>query len=285
VEDAPARRPMGAVTRTVWALVAVLALGGFLALGQWQVQRRAWKHDLIAQVKNRLHAPAVAAPQRGEWKDLALQGKVYAYRRITLDGVFLHQYTTLVEASTVLGRGWWVMAPLRMLDGSHVLINRGFVPRAQTAGAWRTQPQGSVTLTGLLRLSEPGGSFLRPNNPASGRWFSRDVKQIAAHHGLEDTAPYFVDVQSDAPLWPSTQQAGAQSAHLPDHLLPVPGLTVVSFPDNHLVYALTWYGLALMVACATVTVGREEMRLRRGKNRLTLSAHGADTDKQHTTNG
>jgi len=228
------------------------------------VQRRAWKLALIAQVEARAYAPvAAAAPAPPQWADLARSGRDYAYRRVTLDGVFLHQRATLVQASTVLGRGWWVMTPLRADDGGIVLINRGFVPQAQTDGPWRVQPQARTSVTGLLRLSEPGGAFLRENDPATGRWFSRDVAAIAASHGLEHVAPYFIDAEARSPL-PSAWQL-EPPRRLPDDLLPIGGLTVLSFANNHLVYALTWYGLALMVAAAMVYVGRTEIRLRRRK--------------------
>jgi len=262
VRDTAVRRPMGAVALTVWTLIAALALGGFLALGQWQVQRRVWKLELIAQVEARAYAPtAAAAPPQSQWADVARSGQDYAYRRVTLNGVFLHQRAALVQASTVLGRGWWVMTPLRADDGGIVLINRGFVPQAQADGSWRAQPQGRVSVTGLLRLSEPGGAFLRKNDPAAGRWFSRDVAAIAASHGLEQVVPYFIDAEASSPL-PSAWKLEPPQ-RLPEDLLPVGGLTVLSFANNHLVYALTWYGLALMVAGAMAYVGREEIRLRR----------------------
>jgi len=258
--DANPRRPLGAVALTIWALIAALAFVGFVALGQWQVQRRAWKLDLIEQVQTRIHADPVAAPPRAQWPQIAAAGSEYAYRRVTLSGEFLHSHTTLVQASTVLGTGWWVMTQLSTDDGI-VLVNRGFVPQAQTDGAWRARPLGRVTLTGLLRLSEPGGAWLRGNDPAAGRWTSRDVGEITAFQGLRNVAPYFLDLDAAAPLSPSLTLAPPQ--RLPDAMLPVAGLTVVAFPNNHLVYALTWFGLALMVAGAAVVVGREELRLRR----------------------
>ena len=100
---------------------------------------------------------------------------------------------------------------------------------------------GETTVTGLLRITEPGGMLLRSNDPAAERWFSRDVEAIAAARGLTDVAPYFIDADaaSDGPGWP------------------VGGLTVIKFHNNHLVYALTWYGLALMVAVGTVYVIRQ----------------------------
>jgi surfeit locus 1 family protein len=87
-------------------------------------------------------------------------------------------------------------------------------------------------LTGLLRISEPGGGFLRANDPGHDRWYSRDVAAIAASRHIDAIAPYFID-------------AGASADPA---ALPVGGLTVIAFPNNHLVYALTWFGLAIMAA-------------------------------------
>jgi surfeit locus 1 family protein len=102
-------------------------------------------------------------------------------------------------------------------------------------------------VTGLLRLTEPKGGFLRANDPAADRWYSRDVEAMAAARGLTDTAPYFIDADA-------TPNPGG---------LPVGGLTVVAFRNSHLVYALTWFALALMLAALTVRVAREELRIRR----------------------
>ncbi len=127
-----------------------------------------------------------------------------------------------------------MVTPLRREDGSLVLVNRGFVPGSRKDPATRQEGQvsGPVEVVGLLRLTEPGGAFLRANDPGRDRWYSRDVAAIAAAKGLPDTAPYFVD---------------ADAAPNPGGL-PIGGLTVVAFPNNHLVYAITWYGLALMLA-------------------------------------
>jgi len=97
-----------------------------------------------------------------------------------------------------------------------------------------------------MRMSEPGGAFLRANDPAAGRWYSRDVAAIAAAQGLGPVAPYFVDADA-------TENPGG---------LPVGGLTVIAFPNNHLIYALTWFGMAILLAGALVHVVRSERRAR-----------------------
>lgn len=218
-------------------LAALLVCISGAALGTWQIQRLFWKHALIAQVDQRIHALPVAAPARAEWPRITSAD--YAYRRVRIDGTFLNESATAVQAVTEYGAGFWQLVPLRRTDdGSVVLINRGFVATAQPTPSLSTG-QGIVSVTGLLRLSEPGGGFLRKNQPASNRWYSRDVEAIAKARGVTDVAPYFID--ADASL---TDTAAPMQ--------PRGGLTVVHFSDNHLVYALTWYTLALMAAGAAV---------------------------------
>lgn len=206
----------------------------FAGLGVWQVQRLAWKTALVAQVEARLAAPAVSAPPPGAGPPSAAD----AYRVVTARGVFRHDRETLVQAVTVLGPGWWVMTPLEETRGFVVLVNRGFVP-ADRAGdrRWR-RPQGAVAVTGLMRLSEPGGGFLRANDAAADRWRSRDVAAIAGARGLSGPAAgYFIDARAGAaPEWPRG------------------GLTVVRFRNSHLTYALTWFVLALMAALGAARV-------------------------------
>jgi len=224
----PARRR---ATIPLLGILAVVGFVGFAALGTWQIERRAWKHELVARVEARVQAEPSPPPTRAEWSAVSTSD---AYRRLRLDGRFLNDRETLVQAVTEYGAGSWVMTPLVLSDGTTVLVNRGFVPSDRSDPASRDRRDGPVVVTGLLRLSEPGGAFLRSNDPAADRWYSRDVAAIAASRSLSQVAPYFVDVQA---------VPGAQG-------LPVAGLTVIAFPDNHLVYALTWYALALMVAGA-----------------------------------
>lgn len=265
----------------VWLLIATLAFAGFSALGVWQVERRAWKLDLMERVAQRIHAPAVAPPDRSNWNTVSASRD--EYRRIRLRGTYLHEQSALVQASTVLGTGYWVMTPLRLDDQSIVLVNRGFVPQAQKNGPWRhrQEPAGEVMLTGLLRLTEPHGGFLRDNRPQENRWFSRDVQQIGQSRGLSPLAPYFVDADGpgasafpDAPaVSPSASSEPVQTTatrasgqlHIADERLPVAGLTVVSFNNNHLMYAITWFGLAILVILAVCYVWREEYRMRKPK--------------------
>ncbi|KRC82784.1 hypothetical protein ASE13_05280 [Sphingomonas sp. Root241] len=219
----------------------MLAGAGFTALGVWQIERRAWKLDLIARVDARIHAPAAPLPARADW--VRVNARDDAYRHVRVTGSFLHDRETLVQAVTERGAGFWVLTPLRTAEGI-VLVNRGFVPPERRDPARRHARQGPVTVTGLLRMSEPGGAFLRSNDPATGRWYSRDVAAITRTRGLGDVAPFFVDADA-------TPNPGGY---------PVGGLTVVAFPNNHLVYALTWFGLAALSAWGAALILRKARR-------------------------
>jgi surfeit locus 1 family protein len=151
---------------------------------------------------------------------------------------------------TTEGPGFWVITPLSTDQGFDVLVNRGFVSAERRAPGARlaAQAEGPVTVVGLLRLTEPHGGFLRANAPAENRWYSRDVAAIGQARGLTNLAPYFVDADA-------TPNPGGW---------PIGGLTVVKFPNSHLVYMLTWFGLALLTGGAAAYVLLDARR-NRGK--------------------
>ncbi len=222
------------------ALVGVIVLA---ALGIWQLERRAWKLELMSRVAQRIHAPPVAAPGPAAGP---VSAAAEEYRHVSATGRFDNGHETLVHAVTELGGGFWVMTPFRTREGFTVLVNRGFVPPERRDSASREDGliAGETVVTGLVRMTEPKGGFLRANDPRGERWYSRDVAAIAAARQLSEVVPYFIDADAAA-------EAGR---------LPVGGLTVVVFPNNHLVYAVTWFALALMLAGTAGRVVRDGAR-------------------------
>ena len=222
--------------RAVLLFLALAMAAGFVALGVWQLERRAWKHALIEAVETRAFQSPQSPPDPATWPDINAARD--AYRRVTLRGQYMGGRDTLVMAVTNRGAGYWVLTPMDT-GRERILINRGFIGQDQ-----RTRPPlapvGTVTVTGLLRISEPGGGFLRSNAPQEGRWFSRDVAAIGRARQLGPIAPYFIDADG--------------SANAPGQ--PVGGLTVLAFSDNHMVYALTWFGLAMLSLWAGYRVWR-----------------------------
>lgn len=202
-------------------LLGVPTIALLVALGVWQVERLAWKRALIAQVERRLSASPVPAPPPARWPAVTRSD---AYTRVALHGRWVPKRDTYVAASTTFGSGYWVLTAFDA-GGWSVLVNRGFIP-SDLRG--RAHPPSGDTVAGLLRVTEPGGGFLRANVPDDDRWYSRDVQAIARKRGLVRVAPYFIDADATAQRWPRG------------------GLTIVRFPNNHLVYAITWFAMAAL---------------------------------------
>lgn len=244
IESAP-QQPLSRGRLLLLALLVVAMFAGLVALGLWQVQRLGWKLALIERVERGLSAAPVAAPGPAAWPAIDSED---SYRRVSVQGVFDHSREACTQAVTELGPGCWVITPLQTTEGWWLLVNRGYVDETRRKPATRPagQSEGVVRIEGLLRISEPRGGFLRRNDPAGDRWYSRDVVAIAAARRLPagQVAPYFVDAGASV-------EGG-----------PVGGLTVVRFHNSHLVYALTWFGLAGMLVAGAGLVVRRERRLR-----------------------
>lgn len=232
-----------------WALLGFLiaATAGFIALGVWQLERLQWKRDLIARVDARVHATPAPLPASSSWA--ALDPADDEYRRVTATGRLLHTQEVAVYATTERGPGYWIMTPLVTGDGT-VWVNRGYVDNAHRARESRARHDETqtVSVTGLLRLPEHHGVFLRANVPGENRWYTRAPDEFSAARDVDGaTAPFFIDAQDriDSGNWP------------------VPGMTVVAFRDNHLSYAMTWFGMALLGLLATGFVLRSEFRRKR----------------------
>jgi surfeit locus 1 family protein len=223
------------------ALAASIAFAILVGLGTWQMARLSWKEGLIRAIAERSTAPPVNAPAEGEWAGLTKDE--VEYRRVTLEGSFLHAdearvFTDLPRTKgPARGIGYWVLTPLVQADGSVVIVNRGFVPigRAEPASRREGQLEGPVKVTGLIRWAEERNLFTPSDDPASGRWFTRDPAAIAAAMGIRRVAPFTVDAEASAP--------GG---------LPQGGETRLVLSNRHLEYALTWYGLALGLVIVTV---------------------------------
>lgn len=225
-------------------IIAVIGVVGFANLGIWQVQRLAWKKDLMERVETRVHAPPVEAPHATGWPTVSRDGTEYLH--VTMSGTFLNNDEVQVYTPTDWGPGYWILTPLQRDDGSIVIVNRGLVALEHKSPSTRTAPEGPQTVNGLLRITEDKGwLFSQPNEPTKDKWHLRDVQAIAAAKGLTNVAPYFVDQELlDPDVWPRG------------------GQTVLSFRNSHLSYALTWFALSLFVAGAWGLVVYTEFRRR-----------------------
>ena len=212
---------------------SVLAVMLLASLGFWQLRRLAWKEALIAEVEARVHAPA--APLAASWT--GLNAEVDEYRHVALHGVYDRSEAAFVFATPLHPRpgldepGFLVISPLKLDDGRIVLVDRGFIDAGQRDAflvADRAAPPQPFNVTGLLRFDEPPRWFAPTDDPQGRVFYTRNVGAIAASLGLNAAAPFIVD--ADASPYSGVLDAGQ---------------TRIAFPNNHLEYAITWFGLAI----------------------------------------
>lgn len=223
------------------AVAAGCAFALLIGLGTWQVQRKAWKEGLIATVTERFAARPTPLPPPAEWARLDQAHD--EFRRVVFSARFLNDKEGLVytTGSTLRagdsGPGYWVFTPAR-LDGGTVMVNRGFVPQGREDPATRRDGElpGPVEIVGVLRWPERPGLFTPAADPAKNLWFARDPAAIAAAKGEGPVAPFYIE--QEAPPAPGG--------------LPRVGALQPSFRNNHLGYAITWFGLALVLAVVFV---------------------------------
>jgi surfeit locus 1 family protein len=214
-------------------VAALGALVVLLGLGTWQVERLRWKEAVIAERTSQLTAEPIALPAADDWA-------AWDFRRVEVAGVFDHDREQLFGASTHQGElGHHVLTPLRRDDGSVVLVDRGWVPagRAHPAARWEGQVQGPVAVTGIARYraADQAGWFTPANQPETRMWYRYDLPGFEQALGLT-LLPLVIEAD-DQP------NPGG---------LPIGGLTQVTLTNNHLQYAVTWYGLALTLVAVYV---------------------------------
>jgi surfeit locus 1 family protein len=244
-----ARKRGGALTATVLAVVCVTILIG---LGIWQLDRKVWKENLIATVTSRIAQAPADLPPRANWPRLLQEGNEFS--RVTFPAEFLEGQEALVYTAgspfrpDVKGPGYWVFAPAQLAGGSLVLVNRGFIPLDKKDPATRPQGnlRGSIDIVGAMRWPETRGLFTPADDPKTNVWYLRDLKAIAAEKKWAIAAPFYID----------------QEGPVPPGGLPLPARIDVQLSNNHLQYAVTWFGLALGLAGVYVVwiVGRLRRR-------------------------
>lgn len=224
------------------AVIALIMVSVLTSLGVWQLRRKDEKRALIAALTERLAAAPVNLPFLAQWS--ALTPARDEFRRVSFSATFEPKPDAMVYSSgsavreDISGPGTWTFVPAHLADGRVVVVNAGFVQntmqdRAQQDRAVARLLTGEpVTLTGYLRFPEKPGSFTPAEDVSKRLWFTRDHLAMAQRLGWGEVAPFYVDLESPVP--PSG--------------IPKPGSLQVHLKDDHLQYAITWFGLAIVVA-------------------------------------
>ena len=214
------------VFATILTLCAVAVLCG---LGTWQVQRMHWKQGLLADLQAAYNTGTLPPLSFEDIGDIAAGGMNFA--RGTVQGRYRHELEIALGPRTWEGRpGYHILTPLELDRGGFVIVNRGWAPldKKDPAGRPDSQPGGYVMATGLFRRPEAPNMFVPENDPAAGQWHSVDLAQIAAASKLDRVAPLvlYAEEESGQPALPVKEALRWQP------------------PDNHLSYAIFWFGMA-----------------------------------------
>ena len=224
----PARRGLA-----VPAAASLLAFALLIGFGVWQLERKAWKEALIAALEERLAAPPGELPPAATWD--RLDRADMEFRRVKFSAQFLRDMPALVYTSgstlrSETGPGYWVLAPARA-GGGLVMVNRGFLPQDRN-DVVSDRAEAEVDLVGALRWPDARSWFTPADEPEKNLWFVRDPAAIAGAKRLGPVAPFYVE----------------QESPVPPGGLPAPGKLRPNLPNNHLQYAITWFGLAAVLA-------------------------------------
>jgi cytochrome oxidase assembly protein ShyY1 len=217
-------------------LITLVMLGCLVSLGIWQIHRKQEKRALIAALTARLAAEPVPLAPAQAWPTLTPEHD--EFRRVTLRALPDARPHAFVFTSgsalrpDVSGLGVWEFAPVRTPSGETVVVNLGFVPDGKVA--LDRSDSAPVTLTGYLRFPEQSTVFTPLPDLGRRTWYGRDSTAMAQTLDWGEVAPFYVDLEAPAPAaeWPK------------------PGPLQVGLRDLHLQYAITWFGLAAVVAAA-----------------------------------
>ncbi len=241
-EDASAKPPSN-VKLTV---VAVCGLAILCALGSWQVYRLNWKNEFIRLIDQSIAADPVSLADVEAGIE---HGFDVDWLRARASGTFRHDLERHVYALRDGRIGWNIVTPFETAGGLTVWVDRGFVPDNLKDAAQRPNPapKSQITVTGLIRISKPGKTLFGPDNePDRNRWYWWDLMAMTNSTGQALTSrvlPAFLEAQSEEPpaADPKPQPAERSGA---------------SLTNRHLQYALTWYGLALVLLVVYVAFVR-----------------------------
>ena len=220
----PPRRRLGLT------LLFLLALGTLISLGVWQLQRLGWKQELLERIAVAQAEPAIALTEALE---AHREGMEVEYARVVTDcpGLDQARYVKLFSVREGV-LGFRAVSACEVDDATwgSILVDRGFVAEADAtrlAASGGPKPEHRPVV-GLLRLPEPP-TFVTPRDrPAENAWFRRDIAAMASALGAKAPAPLFLMLESPPP-------AGFG---------PTPAPLPAGISNNHLGYALTWFGLA-----------------------------------------
>jgi surfeit locus 1 family protein len=211
------------------SIVSVIVFLILLSFGTWQIKRLFWKEALIERYLLQSQSNPIKDP-------IQLKNKnVEEFKATEISGSFLHKKEIYITGKTFEGNaGFHVITPFKLIDNSIILVNRGWVSESYRDPEKRkfSLIKDNIVLEGIIRYPQKKGYFVPENDGEKGFWFTIKPQEIfnfiklKANNLIEN---YYIDALRQG-----------KKLTLPIGITGKPRLR-----NQHLSYAITWYGLAL----------------------------------------
>ncbi len=212
------------------ALATAVMLAILLGLGAWQLQRRQWKLGILAEIDHAELSPAIPLPANPlPFTKVAVRGRLRTDLRARYGA-------DVRDTPTGPVMGEQLIEPLERPGQSPVLVDLGWAPDGQ-AGA-----PGSGDVVGYVRAPDAPGLFSATDDMAARRFYTLDPAKIGGALGLTQVAPFILVAMG------------------PPGSLPEPATALPRPSNDHLNYALTWFGLAFALLVVFTAYCRKTVR-------------------------
>jgi surfeit locus 1 family protein len=203
-----------------WGMVVFGVLGTtiLLSLGIWQLQRLAWKHEVLRAIESKILAPAVEIPQ-------TVLPDAHSLLPVRAEGRYKGDTVRVLVSQKIYGAGYRLITAFELVDGRTIMLDRGFT---SVRLEMPSTPEGRGQVIGNLQWPQEIDSFTPENDLAANIWFARDVARLAEHLKAEPVLLVLRD-----------------SSFETEAATPLPKMTA-NIPNDHMNYAITWFSLALI---------------------------------------
>lgn len=221
----------------------VFALSILVGMGMWQLERLEWKEQLIRSAHEGLAADPI---DLSIWEVLVPVSESMRYNKVTARGKLDTSKILYLYATGPSGPGYNVISPFHMEGQGVVLVDRGFVSEVGQVEGRSSEPVvGQVT--GIIQLDGKGTLGVEGNG-AGGIWTYRSALEMGAQLGFDVVHPFTVVLLPNESETPTAGQPRPMAPHL-------------EFANNHLSYAITWFGLAFALICVYIAFHKSQGRL------------------------
>ena len=213
-------------------LATAVMLAVLMGLGIWQLERRAWKLGLLAQIDHAEQSPAIPLPPNPpQFAKVRIEGRL----RPDLQAFYASDVRDLPSGPTI---GAHLIEPLERPGEASVMVDLGWVPTGMAVAP------GGTSVEGYIRQPDRPGLFSAGADVAKRHFYTLDPAPIAASLGIAHAAPFTLMVMGD----------------VTPGVFPQPATSLPRPPNDHLNYALTWFGLALSLLVVFAAYARKVLR-------------------------